>query len=437
MKRQSNNDADRYIDKNNNKHAGERILPILLECVLQVSLCYTVLAIVIAGFCSAGMLSVKWYIGGIIYLLPVVAFYIIRKFAQRLWAFLLLHILFTGVMLFIISDDTARNVIVTVTALTAIVSLIIKIQHINERPLLVLGGVYLVAYSFGIYLESDILEKISVAGIGIFGVAQLLHIYLDNMESFFEKNKKNTSVPYYKIRRVSHMMLSLFLLCGSAAIFLVKDVSLNGIIQRLKNILIAIIGWILKSLSSGDAGPIQESEAVTQSNMMDMLPKADNPPPLWAEILNQILMTAAKMVMIAGSLALLIYIAYRIYQKFHNRKNLDTVQESSTFLWQEEKLLKKNKRGFLRGLTGRGNNNRIRKMYKKFVQNKYRIGRGNKSKKIDIIPMHYTPQELQQNGYPDIKSGTKITTYYEKARYGNEECTAEDVSGMKKSLGEG
>lgn len=398
-----------------------------MEIVAQVCLYYIIYASALAGLWKGHVLGTQWFLKGAVYVVPIVIFYILRKTIGNFIVFLALHVMITTGMYFLIPEKPAALLLAFVTGLAAVVSLFLRIQQKQERPWLPWAGMFLAAYGIGSYTGSEILKQISVLAVSIFGLSEMILIYLENMRDFFVKNKRNTSIPYERIQWVGNVMMLAFLLCGALAIFLFKDLSPDHILNALKNILLGIVGWIL-ALFLKESNEVPQSEALQpQNNIAEMFPQGVSEKSPWMEILEQIFTIVLKAAIIAGIVFLAAYGIYRLYRKFQQKKPMEEIQESSTFLWKEEKEPKHKKRRTIRELLTGSNNMKIRRMYKRYVK--------SRMKKGGQLPASKTPEEIRRELFPDEPNGLTMTEYYEMARYGMGECDKKALEAMKEHTG--
>lgn len=398
-----------------------------LEIAAQTCLYYMIYASVLAGLCKGNVLSKDWFVKGIVFVVPLVVFYILRKTTVSFIVFLMLHILITAGMYILIPDKSAGLLLAFCTGLSALISLFLRIQNKQERPWLAWAGVFLVSYGIGGYTNSEILKRVSVLAVSVFGLSEMILIYLENMRQFFVKNKRNTSIPYERIQWVGNVMMLVFLFCGAAVIFLFKDLSPDLILTALKNIMLGIVGWLLAFFLK-ESNDVPQTEAFqAQIQMADMFTQEISEKSQWLEILEQILATVLKAAVAAGIVFLAAYGIYRIYRKYKQKMPDEEIQESSTFLWKEERVKKRKNRRTIREFFTGSNNMKIRKMYKKFVKGRMKKGRN--------LPASCTPEEIRIELFPEVSGGPKMTEYYEMARYGIGECDRNTVEAMKETAG--
>lgn len=399
----------------------------LLEIAAQGCLYYMVYASALAGLWKGNILGTQWFAKGAVYAVPLILFYILRKTIGNFIVFLALHILVTAGMYILIPEKPAGLLLAFVTGIAALVSLFLRIQHKKERPWLAWAGIFLASYGIGGYTGSDILKQISVVAISIFGLSEMLLIYLENMHQFFVKNRRNSSIPYERIQWVGNVMMLAFLVCGAAAVFLFKDLSPDYILNALKNILVGIVGWIIAFFLK-ESNEVTQTEALQpQNHIAEMFPQGVSEKSPWLEMLEQIFTMVLKAAIAAGIVFLAAYGIYRLYRKFQQKKPEEEIQESSTFLWKGEKEQKQRKRRTIREMLTGSNNLKIRKMYKRYVK--------SRMKKSRQLPSSSTPQDIRRELFPESPNGLDMTACYERARYGFGECDRKMLEEMKEKTG--
>lgn len=402
-----------------------RLSTAFLELAAQVCLYYVIYASVLAGLWKGNVLGAQWFVKGTVYVIPLLIFYILRKTIGNFVVFLALHILITAGMYFLIPEKPAALLLAFVIGLAALVSIFLRIQQKQERPWLAWAGIFLAAYGIGGYTGSEILKQISVLAVSIFGLSEMILIYLENMNQFFLKNKRNTSIPYERIQWVGNVMMLAFLLCGALAIFLFKDLSPDHLLNALKNILLGIVGWIL-ALFLKESNEVPQTEALQQqNNMAEMFPQGLSEKSPWLEVIEQIFTLVLKAAIAAGIVFLAGYGIYRLYRKFKQKKQEEEIQESSTFLWKEEKEERRKKSRSMRDLLSGSNNRKIRKMYKRYVK--------SRMKKGGQLQPSSTPQDIRRKLFPESPGGGSMTECYEMARYGTGECDRKTLEAMKEN----
>ena len=123
--------------------------------------------------------------------------------------------------------------------------------------------------------------------------------------------------------------------------------------------------------------------------------------------------------------ALIVYVVYKILRKIYqlyldfdlnSAENGDEIEKIYTVQMKEEKRqIRKKKSESL--FWDRSPNARIRKFYKK------RVLRDRK----EIPGKYMTPEELEMEILMSDEEKSIFHTYYEKARYGSEPCTKEEM----------
>ena len=126
-----------------------------------------------------------------------------------------------------------------------------------------------------------------------------------------------------------------------------------------------------------------------------------------------------------------------IYRRFlrHSSENPMEQHEFVGTEMRREKLTREKSAKKSPGLFDNDTNSKIRKYYQKTIQ-KYNTKKGSafkQTKKTASCLTFLTPQEIEQYVLlPQDENQTYLHSCYEKARYSNQKCSAEELAALKK-----
>lgn len=371
--------------------------------------------------------SKRIFLSSFLLILLVSSCLIIRAFIQCLSLFLLFHM-----VVFFLAILWGKNVIEK--AAFAVITFIFIVRSIRTRLnkeettdrgphviwCVVFGGISLIA----VYLGRESLHVLCYVELMCYCIFYFIKEKKENTMLYLKQNRDLANLPASNIRAISNMTLWLYLVAVILAMLIAPRLHLDSIVKGILYLLLIILKFIF-SLIRGKAPTIDfipESSTYSPGGM----PEFDQgTTALWAIFLEKLVMFLTAVAIILGLAALLGYMGYRIYQKFYEKNNNEKDYKEFVrpdFLPERLKRMRYRKEN----LSDRTINLKIRRIYKgQFIK-----------KRKDKIPSNLTPNELEEwlKVVKNTEINHEITELYEKARYGNQECSKEEWLRMKKLL---
>lgn len=364
--------------------------------------------------------------------------YAIKKYTRHFWSFMLLHLLLITLYALLVSNPFVKVLYITYLILLTITSYYNKhkAQYSHNTSIFYILFIFILYLGCQLLHMPDMQQLCFLLGL-VYIMLFLLNMYLLNLDRFVQEHSHLTNAPFQQIKN-SNNVLAAFL-CGLflLAMLLFSRLPLGSSLTALVKLLVRLISAFFSLFHSKEPDPVIEEMPVPEETPMpDGLPAAEHS--YLIELLSRIFEWLATIITIAGIVCLLLYAIYRIYKYFYLKSEeviRDKVEFISPFIKSER--LKKVRKERLHTIFGHSNNAIIRKYFFKAV-----------SLSIDShteLSKSLTPAQLSE--YAIGKSGSKetaapeeeekrqlLTTYYEKARYSNVECTKEEVQRVKNIL---
>ncbi len=403
----------------------------ILNIIMQFMVSYTLIGI--ALIYTYMDRSILW-ISLSLFPVPFVS-YAAEKYTKRIWSLLLSHILIFAVYLLIISS--VLQVIVYGIYIGLLALFKFSRRMIEEKPEeenTPLG--YLTAFVVMSILCNHLGEhevKLLFFGMALtFVLLHLINMYLLNVLKYMQMYEKTANRSGHHLASTSHLLILSFVSVCMVIMLAFSRISLQG----LGRLLIRIISWILRflfSLFHASPEEPEETQFDYDSPMITDGSGAEN-------VFFQILDTLLKIAVVLGIIAVIFYGLYRIYQMFYRKKKVhesDRVEFISPFdrKSQIKKEGHKNRVIWQRIRFGQTNSEKIRKLFYKAI-----ISHAKPDQITDnLIPEQLTkyalkPQHLLSENTADAKKEWELTALYEKARYGREGCSKEEVQRVKELL---
>lgn len=407
-------------------------------------------------YCFAGVfynvLSEKT-IGDNLMLLAVIygflfVFMYIREKCRNLFLFLFLHAAAAGVFLFASHSRelcVAAGICIAGMLFSSVRLRTKQIYGRLECPLPAFGALFAVAYLAASDMDRPCLMQIFYYQAFIFFLMYVIYHSIENRTNFLKLNENIKNLPVREIKTVNRILLGVFIVLMIAGMifvqYLLSEYLTGGLTGLMKKIMQIIISAVLAVLSwlSGHTDNLTEPAA---DQGMQMLPEAGEASG-WLHVLEEVMLAAVFLLLAAGAVYFLLKILYKMYQKFYEQQR-DTADESE-FIWNSavKKEHVKRKKGRKERLSGGNIDDKIRRMYKKYLRQQF----GRKA----CIPNTMTPSELEDcireqkniaqktaeknaESEFDARQRTIRIALYEKARYGGKECGRQDLELMKQNL---
>lgn len=388
--------------------------------------------------------------------LPLLLFAVIRRMCGNFFAFLLLHILLSGIFILIFTDLEQRIVIGGCVCVMAISSLHTRVTVGNGReecpPLSTLAVFVIISL---VAWQSARVQVMQISCYEALWFLVLFVIYrnINNFTEFLNENKTMENFPKDQMKAMNNLLLGVFVAFFIVGMLFLKKPSsylfltVGVICRELLRIVVKVLSWMFRN-------DVQQPEAFGQGAAQGSMPVLEaGETAALAELLEKFLVAAAGIGLAVTAIYLLVRFFYDMYQRFYEQHK--EPDDESEFMWkkadQKEKIVKKHKQSAL--FQHRSPNQKIRRLYKKSIQSRFR------SK--ERIPVEMTPMELelaepahlfsdksndelisekyQTGSYADHRMQedpmVKLkVALYEKARYSQHCCNKRDVEQMKQYM---
>lgn len=355
--------------------------------------------------------------------IPVVFLYIARRFIFNGFLLFVIHLLLYVVLVYI---GNRANVVWSYSIVSAglmIASMAFRTKN-NLFETMPLGAVavFIIAIIAEHYVESSLMAKVSLNAGVLFILLQVLHYNFSNVADFILKNRERTSLPISQIIGVNSLIMTILIFICSATAYLFGLRIINKMVEQLGRWLKIAISFILRLLLPKATMPDVESipEDLPINNNLEMLPEIGETS-IWAEILNKIAFILGSILCILVIVFLLVKLVM-LFMNLVKKMNVTTKeQDVKEFIFAKdirERSIKRRTKSEL----DKKLNKKVRSIYKAMVTR-------NAAKKHNIINASMTPTEIS-NLYINQERET-VTSIYEKARYGNEEVTKEEITILK------
>lgn len=292
-----------------------------------------------------------------------------------------------------------------------------------ESPALPWLVLYLVMYLIGNNLKREFLIWYASFGAGIYYLVCNLHTNLTEMDEFVRTHNHLERLPVKRLGKINGRMMWMQSGVIAAAMFTAPFVGIDQIIRQMGRALRKIVMLLLSLLPSGSSEELVEE--TTKNAQQMMMGGGEEVSAFWA-LIYKILdiigwMIAAFLVLL--TIWMILKKIYDMYRQFNVRteENGDRIERLiAPPVGEKKRVLERKKKENL--FWDRSPDARIRKYYKKRVL-----------KDLKAVPeLFWTPTQLEENVVMSREEKEKFHFYYEKARYGKQECTKEDMQNMMK-----
>lgn len=322
--------------------------------------------------------------------IPLLIFALVREKCTNFFIFMLLHIAVCGSYLLIISEMELRIIMLACVFIMALSSILTKLRPVyvrDESPsavfVVVFAAVYLSAYS----TNRPVVMQISYYEAFLFVIFFVILRSFKNTANFIKVNDGIENMPAGAIRRMSRMLLAIFVLFLIAGMVLIQYMPMDEMVQAagivLRNLIRAVILIIIR-LFSGKEETVEESGPVGKGEMPSL--EGGEASVFW-QMLNHIMIAVFYIALAAAAVYLIARLFYKLYIRFYEQQK--DLKDESEFLWKSP--LEKEHIGKIRLKTNRWNggssDQKIRFLYKKYIRNN--AGRNT------VIPYIMTPSELE------------------------------------------
>lgn len=369
---------------------------------------------------------------------PLCYLTLVRKLAGNFIVFFALHILVLFMAVFWREDFWMNAVITIWTLLMTVFSLYACVTGKGRKlecPSLWMGILLLVCHFLGkYYLGYPALTRISYYEVLLYAVFYLLHTYHKNMADFICMNQNIANFPAGQITVINRLLVILFLAVLAAAMFIFPKLHLELVLVPLLKGLLMLVSFLLSFVHFSETSQKvdQTAQNMDMTAVLETLGGNKETGIFWVIIENLL-----KIAVVIGLAALVIggtaYLLYRLYKGFYAERKENA--DEKEFLVGEMKWFSG------RGVSGRkaaeeqrgSLNQRIRRIYRQYVKKRLR--------KKEKVPAALTPEELlafleerrREQGL-DREAQEGIRAVYERARYGQTECTQAELEEIKELL---
>lgn len=298
---------------------------------------------------------------------------------------------------------------------------------------------FLLILLFHMLLTQDVRTRVSISSayaarfilffFGLFLVFYVLYGYMKNFHEYFVG--RGTIVgneAFLRARRSNYAMVFILLLAGAVIMFLFTFLPL-GIYQVLwkavKSLFARILGFTLSSVDQLGTGANGNSIGSGMGDVtLGVTPHINAAEPasgIGGQILGGLL--------ILGILFVIIWFLLRFFKGVlaNYQAGTDTAEFVSIRSSEEELYGEKKNRSFFQKKFGNTNREKVRKYYYQTILK--RFGRMSGDQKANIRTGQ-TPKDwsnLFANSPSDRERLWELTEYYEKARFGRDDCTDEEA----------
>jgi len=361
---------------------------------------------------------------------PIIS-YLIRKTTKQLWSFLILH----GCLLVFYFVAPPKLYILNIYFLYAILVTCysfyyrLKSEHQKNTSIFLLL-IYFLIHLLSYHLKfSEMIQMNFILAIG-FILLNLITMYLLNFRQFMINNAGTVNTPYHNIRISNNTLIMFLISIFFIVMMLFTQLPLQKLLSIPGKLLLRILQVIISTITSSE---IIENKPESLEVPEEILTPREEPPQI-LRLLIELRDTVLTVAIFVGILVLLLYLLYKGYQYFYAKKDSiirDRIEFINPFK-KKEPTKRKEKRTF-RSIFTHTNNDMIRKHFYKAVISSI-------PSDTEQLPKALTPSELSEFAIKGDKSEIAttaiekrklLTTYYEKARYSNEECNREEVETVK------
>lgn len=269
-----------------------------------------------------------------------------------------------------------------------------------------------------------------LAAFGVFLVLNLINNYMKNFHEYFAGRRNVVEKEAFaRAKRSNYTMISILLVVGAVAMFLFTFLPLGlyrVLWKWISHVFSRFLGIALSSmdqLGSGYDGDLNVGGDMAPSGSPDIHVAAES-----SGVGGQIL----GIILILGIVVGLVWLLMKFFKGVLANYHVGTDTAEFVSIWEEEDgLYEKRRNPFFHKKFGNSNREKVRKSYYQTIVK--RFGRMPEEKKSSIRKGQ-TPKEwsnLFANSSDDRERLRELTRYYEKARFGKEDSTQEEVEAVQ------
>lgn len=363
-------------------------------------------------------------------------FYLLRKHLKHLGLVMLGHlaVMFVFISLANALVQSGRSVYLFFGVGYGVYSLYVRLNRSDVQdidfPIFLMGGFFLISCFFTRYLGCLSWDSYYIFTLVFVIGLYFMKSYLDNYLSFLLLNENSAGHIPEREMFASGSVLALLFTVGSMAILLLLSNLrwLQGILYLLRVIFLAALRFLfsLFPLEMSETQPEQAQSGTITKKVQEQL-EASEPSLFWDILFGTITVILLCFLLYRLFVVIkrfILFVKSRIYQE--NDSPVRTVGYLSDI--REKCTAKDLQRGFglkkLSFLQVLNPRERIRNLYKKHIL-QAKLADGSDNSAWELFTAREWGTILEEPDMPDI---------YEKARYSEEICTAEDVKRMKTAL---
>ncbi len=369
-----------------------------------------------------------------ILLLPLLLYSFVRMYVENLFLFALLHIGCAGGILFFfphtVGESAAISICLIIIIGNSVRFRITESYRHQECPHLLLLSILFIVYALASYIEKTILMRQCFYELIIFLIFYMISKNLENTEKFINLNRDTANFPVRQIKGVNRTLLCFFTIVMFGGMLLAPQIYPESLIEQFGAVLLSILRWLFSLILREEIDQEPYLDFREDGNLGGYeFPIEENVPSKLAVFLQYLMEIAAAVFLIAVILFGIGFGLYQIYKRFYaiplssekEQKKTDVVTVTESVPIFRRKKEPQEELG--------GYNKRIRRQYKKSV--KRRKG------KDQVLSESLTPAEIEtvlEHPIMDPKERERLIALYEKARYGKEECTKEELEEVKRMV---
>ena len=367
------------------------------------------------------------FVYSLVYLPVIILLSEAQKRTKHLWQYMIWAAVTVAMVNFIgrSSYEKKLSIVLTIVAvLFYFYARAKKTDCILDTPGYAFLGLFIIMYFLERQFPSVLLERYAIIGAGIYLLLCMYKINLDEMNQVFDIHGKLERFPEKRLLKNNLLMMGMQTTFVGVGMFAAMFVGVDGLVDLIRDIFVKIIVWILELMKSS----VKPNETLMPDGKEELIFIEAKEQSIFMQFFLKLL----DVMMTVFVIAVVAYIIYRILKKLYQlyldfdmnaSENGDQIEKIYNIQTKEEKRSLR-KKATERLLWDQTPNARIRKYYKKRVLTDW----GN------IPKLSMTPKELECKIKMDEKGKDTIHTLYEKARYGNVECTKDEVMLMKKMI---
>lgn len=368
-------------------------------------------------------------------IIPMCYLAFVRKFVKFFAASLLLQIPVVLAAL-VVGNTIAEKAVITACMIVMMIASVsmsmTERKNKNNCPSVALLVVLVICYFVGHYQEDAAIVSIVHNELLLYIVIYLVHESLHNTTEFIEIHKDTANFPVGQMTIVSRLMVVLLLTVLVAAMLVFPKMNLDVLLMPIVQLLGKFLAWLLSFIKLPEASQ-QVQSAVSGMSGIEELQAVSKETGLFWIIMEKIMIGLVIVGLAAVVIGGIAYLLYRLYKGFYAEKKDNTDEKEflvGEIQWFPKGLFSGNKAA----KEDKGSlNERIRKLYRRFVKKSFR--------RKESVPVALTPEEmllfLKEKHYRKTTNMTdadwmRIREVYERARYGELDCTQEELDEMKR-----